>query len=389
MDWYEELDYEENPFKDNEDTELIGYEELIDEVLYRVASGNMVCVEGKSGAGKTAILKAAINKFKGTGRLVYINGQQFDNGLNIEKILKKKAGLMKRLFNKKPKNMILLLDEVQNLSQTNCERIKYYFDNNFIKSAVFTSSDLNKANFTTSLKERMSKTIRLREIMEDEAVDIVQSRLGSDEVMSEEIIKEIFNRTNKNMKIFLKNCEELCAFALENNGKTVLPEHLKEFFDEKVEELSENSENEEPEKEVNKKIKKKAEDSQNKSGPVKKKKLKKNKKPNSAKKKTKEDEFEDPRQIVEEPVTVSIVNDFKPQKKGVKMEDGTQDEEIDIDDELKKLGKASKLEDDEDLSTEDYEEDYKDFQEIDDEDEEELKKVSDEEEGTSEKDYER
>ena len=142
MDWYEELDYEENPFKDNEDTELIGYEDLIDEVLYRLTSGNMVCVEGKSGAGKTAILKAVTNKFKGTGRVVYMNGQQLDNGLNVESVLKKKVSLMNRMFNKKPKNMILLLDEVQNLSEKNCERIKYYYDSNFIKAVVFTSSDL-------------------------------------------------------------------------------------------------------------------------------------------------------------------------------------------------------------------------------------------------------
>jgi len=353
MDWYEELDYEENPFKDNEDTELIGYEEVIDEVLYRLMSGNMVCVEGKSGAGKTAILKAAINKFKGDGQVVYINGQQLTNGLNIENVLKKKAGVFKRIFNKKPKKMILLLDEIQNLSERNCERIKYYFDNNFIKSAIFTSSDFKKANFTTSLKERISKTINLREVSEDEAIDIVQSRLGSDEIIPETVIKEIFSRSDKNMKSFLKNCEKACSFAFESNGKTVLPEHLNEIFDEDVvEEQPEESKEKDSEKQT-KKTKKKSQ------------------------KKSKSKKKDDPKEVVEEPVTVSIVDDFKPQKKEVKMEDEIPEEEIDIDSELKKLSKANKLDEEDDLSMEDYEEDYKDFKDEDEDEEDEVKKVDD------------
>ncbi|MCG2718842.1 MAG: ATP-binding protein, partial [Nanoarchaeota archaeon] len=188
MEWYEELDYEENPFRDNEDTELIGYENVLDEVMYRLESGNMICVEGKTGAGKTAVLKAITNKFKGTGRLIYLNAQGMGNGLNIEKVFNKKAGLFKRMFGKKPKDIILLLDEVQNLSQKNCERLKYYFDNNYIKSVVFTSSDFKKSSFTPSLRERISKTIELRNISEDEAIDIIQSRLGSDEIMPETVI---------------------------------------------------------------------------------------------------------------------------------------------------------------------------------------------------------
>lgn len=216
MEWYEELDYEENPFKDNEETELIGYEGVIEEVLYRLDSGNIVCVEGKSGAGKTSVLNAILNKFggNGNGKVVYLNGQQLNNGFNIEKLLNKKAGILKRLFHKKPKNMILLLDEVQDISRKNCERIKYYFDNNFVKSVVFTSSNFKKAYFTDSLKERISKTVKLRDLAEDEAVDIIHSRLGNDELIPEEVIREVFNRSERNMKSFLKNCEKLCVFSL-------------------------------------------------------------------------------------------------------------------------------------------------------------------------------
>ncbi len=372
MEWYEELDYDENPFMDNEDTELIGYDNVIDEVLYRLESGNMVCVEGSEGAGKTAVLKAILNKFKGTGKLVYLNGTNFSNGLNIEKVFNKKAGIMKRLFGKKPHNLILLLDEVQNLSKKNCERLKYYYDNNFVKSVVFTSSNFNQANFTPSLKERISKTIYLREISEDEAIDIVQSRLGSDEIMPEEVIKEVFKRSDRNMKKFLENCNKLCEFAFRNNGKVVELEHVKEVFGEnefqpKVEEKDEEDS-----------LKRK--DSQNKKAIKKKKKTKKtNKKTNKkAKEESETINTEEPinsnaaviggaKSAVNEPITISTVDDFKPEKKEEKMEDEFKDEEIDIDAELKKL-KESKIDEDEDLLLEDYEEDYDDFKEDDEED---------------------
>ena len=382
MEWYEELDYEENPFQNTEDVELVGYEEVIDEVLYRLEAGSMVCVEGKSGTGKTAVLKAALNKFRGTGRLIYLNAQGMSNGVNIEKVFKKKAGLIKRMFNKKPKNMVLFLDEVQNLSQKNCERLKYYFDNSFIKSVVFTSSDFSKANFTTSLKDRISKTIKLREIAEDEAVDIVNSRLGNDEIMSENVVKEVFSKSNKNMKIFLNNCEKLVVFAFEHNGKQVLPEHLKEVFDEEIQEVEEKkSEIDHVEKNTDNKITKKTCCSNKKS----KAKQKKDGPKTTKTEKTKQNKDKNPELSVEEPITVSIVNDFKPEKKEGKM---NEEEEIDIDKELKKLSKANKIEGDDGLSSEDYEEDYGDFKELDDDDEdEELKKVDDEESDDSSEKY--
>jgi len=348
MEWYEELDYEENPFKDSEETELIGYENVIEEVLYRIESGNIVCVEGKSGAGKTALLNSILNKFGGNGygKVVYLNGQQLNNGLNIEKVLNKKAGVLKRMFHKKPKNMILLLDEVQDISKKNCERIKYYYDNNFVKSVVFTSSNFKKANFTESLKERISKMVKLRDLTEDEAVDIIHSRMGNDEIIPEDVTKEVFNRSGRNMKSFLKNCEKLCAFSFENNGKKVLPEHVNEVFG--VVEPPKNIEQdiEEPEKIVNKKVTTK----------------KNNKVKNEPKSAKKETNSEDPKMAVEEPVTITIIDDFKPEKKEVKMELKEQEEEIDIDSELKKL-KKNKIDDDDDLDLGDYEGKYEDLEE--------------------------
>ncbi|MBM3199486.1 AAA family ATPase, partial [Candidatus Woesearchaeota archaeon] len=309
MEWYEELDYEENPFKDNQDTELLGYQELLDEVIYRLESGGMVCVEGKSGAGKTAVLNTLFKRFKGTGKLIYLNGQQLSNGLNIEKVLNKKGSILNMVLGKKPKNMVLLLDEVQDLSKKNCERIKYYYDNNYIKSVVFTSSDFKKASFTESLKDRLSKTLKLRDITEDEAVDVVHSRLGSDEIMPEEVIREVFNISQKNMKTFLKNCERLCAFLVENNGKIVHKEHITKVLGQETSaKAMPKPDLKAPEPPTPKRVSVKGVELKEKL-----KKLDLEKQKPAAK--------QEHKPVVEsEPVTITIVDDFRPVKKEEKME---------------------------------------------------------------------
>jgi hypothetical protein len=45
--WYEKLDFEENPFLDTEKTILIGFEDIIEDVLYNIESGNIIFIEGK------------------------------------------------------------------------------------------------------------------------------------------------------------------------------------------------------------------------------------------------------------------------------------------------------------------------------------------------------
>jgi len=223
MEWYEEFDFDENPFMDNEDTELIGYEDLLDEINYRIASNNVLFIEGKEGRGKTALLRKTIDKFKGSGKLVYLNGKKLDGSFNIEDVLKKKQGLFS---GKRPKNMILLMDEVQSLSKKNNERLKYYYDQNYIKSIIFTSDSLKSVNFTPSMVERVSKVVKLNDLSEDEAVEAVQRRLNYKELINEDLIKKIWKHSKKNVKDFMRLCEQACKNAVENKRKEVTEEDI-------------------------------------------------------------------------------------------------------------------------------------------------------------------
>jgi len=71
MEWYEELDFDENPFA--VDSKYVGNEDLLEEVFYSIVSGNIIIIEGGKGTGKTRVMKAIIRKFGGKGKIAYVD----------------------------------------------------------------------------------------------------------------------------------------------------------------------------------------------------------------------------------------------------------------------------------------------------------------------------
>ncbi len=214
--WYEKLDLDENPFEDAENTKLIGYDDVLDEAFYRVDSGGILVIEAKKGQGKTAILKQIINKYQGHGKVAYVDSTLVVEP-NIENVIIQKYGIMGRLFKKMPKEMILLIDDIETLSEKNNERIKFFYDQNYIKSIIFTTSNLKKIKFSEGLKQRIGKTIKLKELTEGDAVEMINARIPNNQILTEEIIKDVFKLSKKNPKEFMKNSEILVKYAVENN----------------------------------------------------------------------------------------------------------------------------------------------------------------------------
>ena len=213
MEWYEELDFDENPL--SLETKYIGNELLLDEVFYSIVSGNILIIEGPKGVGKTRTLKEVIKKFGGQGRVAYINCRNLDKELNVEEIIKKKNGFISRNLKENPKNMILLLDDVEHLSQKNMERIKYYYDRNFLKAVIISSRNALDLDLNESIKQRIRKVIKLKSLSDYEAVQVVRDKLG-EELLNDRIIKETYKHSERNMKKFLSNCELVCKAYIAN-----------------------------------------------------------------------------------------------------------------------------------------------------------------------------
>jgi hypothetical protein len=222
MEWYEELDFDENPF--TADSKYVGNEDLLEETFYSIISGSIVVVESEPGMGKTRLMKEIVKKFGGKGKLVYINGRNMDKELNVESIIKKKKGWLR----KNPKNMVLLLDDVEHISEKNMERIKYFFDQNYIRAVILATNKPKELKLSASLKQRVWKNMKINPLSDYEAVQVVREKIG-DEMLSDRIIKAVYKESEKNMKKFMENCETMCKAFIDN--KDIREEEVKNIIE--------------------------------------------------------------------------------------------------------------------------------------------------------------
>lgn len=264
MNWYEQLDFDENPFEDPENARLVGYEEIVNEVLYNIDAGNIIFIQAPPGSGKTAILRRAIQQFKGEGKVAYIDSNKVKD-LNIERVLEKASGLLGTLFHSKPKGMIILVDNISDLSKKNSERLKYFYDQNYVKAIVFTGESINNVPFTPSLLDRVKKVITLPTLTEDYASTILKDRLRGLEYFPEDVSKEVFVKSKRNLKSFMNNAEALLKKALENKHENITFEDVRVYFGEHepvrkiVENQKKTDQNPEPPKKVQETVQKQPE----------------------------------------------------------------------------------------------------------------------------------
>lgn len=235
--WYEELDFEENPFSVNPSDFLdclVGLDDAIEELDYRIRSGSMSFVAGKRGTGRTALLRAMIKRFRGRGRVIYVNAEKFEKKLDIEELLVQRNGFIKgMLMKKKPKKMILLMDNVNELSYRNTERLKHYFDENFLQSVVFTGDGLHEVGFSESLKLRIEgRVIDLPKLTEQQILEIVHKRLGDSKLVPDEVVMELCKRYKNNPKDVLRSLDEVAEFIVSLDEESINIKHLDEVLGE-------------------------------------------------------------------------------------------------------------------------------------------------------------
>ena len=65
--------------------DLVNRDEESKEILYRINSSNMLVIEGEAGVGKTALLKYAVDNFKGQGKVIYIDIGNLGKSILLQK----------------------------------------------------------------------------------------------------------------------------------------------------------------------------------------------------------------------------------------------------------------------------------------------------------------
>ncbi|MDD5253915.1 MAG: hypothetical protein PHG05_02310 [Candidatus Nanoarchaeia archaeon] len=227
--WFRELGFWSNPFSIKPsafDDEIYGYD--VDLILTKIENGSALFIEGDYGKGKTSILKKIIQRFGGENKLIYYSCNRTESAIDLDKLIKGRTFFTK-LFGKMDNDLIFLLDEAQDLTETDARLIKSYFGNYF-KSVVFVSSD-PKVVKIDGLKEMIGENIiKLGKLDENVAIDIVRKRIGNIDILSNEVIKEIFKKSDFNPRHLLQNCEKVCKLAVRRGDLKITKEHLKEVF---------------------------------------------------------------------------------------------------------------------------------------------------------------
>jgi len=224
MNWYENRGYIEDPFSTKNGVfvqQSVNLNDAQEELAYNIEAGNMVLIEGKKGTGKTTLLFSAIERFKGERKVIY-----FDCGkdtVDIKKLMQSKYGIIGRLLNLTPKGMILMLDNFTQLDPKDLERAKYYFDNNYLRSIIFTGNGSLPENVLDRIGHHI---IKLKPLTSKDAILLVKNRLGSFEFLPEKIVKKIYAKSGNDTITFLENCSKVCGAAVESQATVIGEEHF-------------------------------------------------------------------------------------------------------------------------------------------------------------------
>ncbi len=228
MKWYEQQGYAENPFSTKNGafiTQSVNLKEPAEELSYHIEAGNMAIVEGGKGTGKTSLLFTAIERFRGEHKLIYYDCG--NDSVDVKKLMQNKYGLFGKLLNITPKGMVLLLDNFTKLDKKDLERTKYFFDNNFIRSVVFTGK---ASSLPENIRDRVgNNVIKLKSLSAKDAIQLVKNRMGSLDFLTEKMVRKIYLKSGKDAKKFLENCSKACEAAAEAGSKSVSEEHLSAF----------------------------------------------------------------------------------------------------------------------------------------------------------------
>jgi len=235
--WFRELGFHSNPFSIKPAAfhdQLVGFETIVDEVSYGVLNGKVVMIEGEYGNGKSSILKRILNDFGGKKKVIYYSCNRMDGRLDVKTLLNERYGFFGKFFDIKPKDMILLLDEAQELGGKDYERIYPYYQEGFIKSVVLVGKGIKKEQIVAGLKNSLSE-ISLGKLSEEQALQVVKKRIGELPLLPDFAIRKIYQKADGNVRVILKTCEEVCKSAVESGRKRVSEEYLKVYFSEKTE----------------------------------------------------------------------------------------------------------------------------------------------------------
>lgn len=229
--WYEKLGYAYNPFIIKPgffDDEVVGYDGEVDLLVKKLQTKTMYFLEGEFGLGKTTMLHYLINEFKDNNRVIYISRNRSDRAMDYSDLLKGASKGLKRLVGAKAKDAILIVDETAKINHEDCRQIEHYYKEGHFKSVLFIDKSMEESRLSKNIKKEIGKNVvQLKPLDEKAAVELARSRLdGNDELITDDLIKAVYKKSEKNTRLFLENLEDVARHAVDAGRNSVKKDDL-------------------------------------------------------------------------------------------------------------------------------------------------------------------
>ncbi|MFH1331667.1 MAG: AAA family ATPase [archaeon] len=234
--WYKQIGFYNNPFSIKPAAfhdQLFGYDAAIEQIIKKIGEGGILFVEGDYGAGKSTILKKIIHAYGGRKEVIYYSCNITEDNINFDQLIEGRTGFWASLFfSGGDENLILLLDEAQDMSKEDAEEAMKRLNEKKFKTVILVAKDLKKLNLIDGMRKAMGKdnVIRLGKITNEDAIKMIRKRVGDTKLLSDNIIKLILKKSDYNPRKLLKNCEEVCKYAIENIEDVVKEEHIRKVL---------------------------------------------------------------------------------------------------------------------------------------------------------------
>jgi len=190
MTWFSELGFTKYPLDPRSNPELVGVSEAENRLANFIAQGNMCLLCGFTGSGKTSMLQRIQNHPELSDfRFVFISADGVKKGYLIEDAIKDKRSIVERFTFKKPKNLIILLDESHLANRILTESVKskwnftYPNGDQMIHSVVVSQIEPRLGtNFSGSFIDRLGRrVVQMRRLKVEELKDVLSTRLQQGE----------------------------------------------------------------------------------------------------------------------------------------------------------------------------------------------------------------
>ncbi len=234
--WYKKLGFHNNPFSIKPAAfrdELVAYD--MPYIYKKITNGEILFVEGEYGTGKTTILKNIIRRFRGENRIIYYS---FNTGdFNLNALLDGANSFFRKVAGLRVKNIIMLLDEVETLKNQEAKQLLNYYRDGTIQSIVFVSHDYDHVKFPSEVETFLNGNIlRTVDLSLNEALDLVKTRIGGINILSDNMAVKLFKLANKNPRRFFAYCEDVIKYAVEIGDDEVSDFHVNEILEDVIEE---------------------------------------------------------------------------------------------------------------------------------------------------------